>query len=183
MFKRQRPRPTRRDEAVVFGEALVELRRAMGWTQGELGARLRVSRRTLTNWEGGYWLPPLKQRPHVVLALTEAPPDHVLGIAETLGVSSNPGAGPVLDQLERALDAIMTPPAAQAKDQAPPATPEELRAIVDAIVREAADAMDASPNAVREVIGRVLAACRERGATLEAIAAGVAVTSGKRKKG
>ena len=70
--------------------------RASSTTQDILAARLRVSKRTLSNWENGYWLPPFKQRLHVALALRNAPPEYVLAIADALGVSADDAVTPLL---------------------------------------------------------------------------------------
>jgi transcriptional regulator with XRE-family HTH domain len=49
----------------------MRLRDELGWTQEALAVKLGVTARTLSNWENGYWLPPLKQRLHVLLALRD----------------------------------------------------------------------------------------------------------------
>jgi hypothetical protein len=51
---------------------------------------------------------------------------------------------------------------------------------MDAVVREAADALDARPNDVRALIARALAACGELGASMEeARAAAAPAVKGK----
>jgi transcriptional regulator with XRE-family HTH domain len=170
----------RRAETLNFRVAVRQLRTKMGWTQTQLGARLSVSRRTLSHWENGFWLPPFKQRLHVVLALREAPPEYVLEIADALGVSLDPLVKPLLQTFEDALDAsidaeqgvIAQPPVAVVAAPEPPRprpAPTDLRAAVDAVVREVADALDARPNAVRAAIVATLQACRALGANLDEV--------------
>jgi hypothetical protein len=158
------------------------------WTQDDLGARLGVSRRTVSNWENGYWLPPFKQRLHVVLALRDAPPGFVLTIADALGVSVDPAVAPLLQPFRDALDppAPVAPPLPPPPPEPPRVRPEpaHLRAAVDAVVRDAADAMNVAANELRAAVGRALAACAELGATVEETQAAVAVAvrGGKGKR-
>jgi transcriptional regulator with XRE-family HTH domain len=169
MFKRTRPPKRRRDEARAFAGALLALRGHMEWTQAQLGARLGVSRRTLTNWECGYWLPPHKQRVHIVLALKEAPPAHILNVANGLGVSANPAASFLLKEFEYALEHEDDDEDALAPVPRP--TPEELKVIADAIVREGADALDVRPSDLRGVMVKLLDACAAKGAALKDVLA------------
>jgi hypothetical protein len=132
--------------------------------------------RTLTNWECGYWLPHYKQRLHVVLSLRDVPPEHVLDVADALGVSGDAAVAPFLKPFEDALDeadAEPSPAVAPALPPPPPPppaprpTPEQLRAVVDPIVLEAANVLDARPNDVRAIVAKVAAACRAIGANLD----------------
>jgi hypothetical protein len=108
----------------------------------------------------GYWLPPFKERLHIVLALRDLDPQWVLGAADALGVSADPAAAPFLAPFRAALvetdESPATPPG-------PRATAAELRAIADAIVKDAADAMDVRANELRAVVAQVVAACAARG--------------------
>ncbi len=165
----RRPRPRRKSEARDFAVTLQLLRREMKWSQDTLARKLGISRRSLVSWECGYWLPPHKQRMHVVFALRDVPPQFVLGAAVALGVSDDEAMAPLLAPFEAALEgddddenAAPPPP-----PPAPRPEPENLRTAVDAAVREAADAIDARANELRGAIGRVLAACAELGANLE----------------
>jgi transcriptional regulator with XRE-family HTH domain len=56
-----------------FGLALQALRAALGLSQDSFGARLGVSRRTLTRWEIHDELPPVGQRKHIATSFPEAP--------------------------------------------------------------------------------------------------------------
>jgi transcriptional regulator with XRE-family HTH domain len=181
MARRNRPRPRRLDEAIPFGRALRALREACGWTQDQLGLELAVSRRTLGNWECGYWLPPLKHRVHLVLALREAPPAHVLSVADALGVTGDRAVAPLLAQFERALDvesgagALVPPaPAPLPPPPAPPPPParvpppaEAVRRAVDSIVQTSADTLDVRASDLRAAVVKILIACEELGANLE----------------
>ena len=172
----------RRSETDKFRVALMNLRDEQGWTQDTLAAKLGISKRTLSNWECGYWLPPFKQRVQVVLSLHDAPPEYVLAIADGLGVSLDPAAAPFLqpyrDALEGAAPGEEPPPPPAPR---PPVNPEELRSAMDAIVRDAADAMNVPANELRAAIGRALTACAELGGTLEEMRDAVAV-KGKAKR-
>jgi transcriptional regulator with XRE-family HTH domain len=183
----RRPSPTRRRraEADKFRFALMALREAQGWTQQRLGIELSVSKRTLSNWECGYWLPPFKQRLHLVLALRDMPPEHVLDIADGLGVSIDPAVAPFLQPYRDALEEPEEAPVAAPPPPVPPPppprpSPEELRAAVDAVVRDAADGMNVSANELRAALGRALDACGAMNATLEDARGAVVV---KEKKG
>src|ERR1700733_6445415 len=94
--------PRRSPEALLFSQALLRVRGELKWNQHELGAHLGVSVRTLTNWECGYWLPHYKQRLHVVLSLRDVPPEHLLAVADALGVSGDPLVAPMLQQFKDA---------------------------------------------------------------------------------
>src|ERR1700691_5478105 len=102
-MRKRSPVRRRRDEADQSRLALVRLRREHDWTQPQLAARLGVSKRTLSNWECGYWLPHFKQRLHVVLSLHDLAPEHVLEVADALGVSVNPAVAPFLQPYKDAL--------------------------------------------------------------------------------
>ena len=56
-----------------FGQALSAVRKALGLSQDVFGARLGVSRRTLTRWEVHNELPPVGQRKHIATSFPEAP--------------------------------------------------------------------------------------------------------------
>jgi len=185
--------PRRSGETAAFRQALQRLRGAQQWTQSQLGAHLGVSVRTLTNWECGYWLPHFKQRLHVVLSLRNVPPAHVLEIADALGVSGDPLVAPLLQQFKDALDSEVEEPAlvaaplvARPEPPPPPPPPRptraELRAVVDPIVLDTANALDARPNDVRAIVARVVAACLGMGATLNDVGEAVAPVVAKSSK-
>jgi transcriptional regulator with XRE-family HTH domain len=185
----KKPSPTRRrrDETTKFRLAIMRLRRELGWTQNDLAALLAISKRTLSNWECGYWLPPYKQRLHIVLSLRTAPPEYVLEVADALGVSVNPATVPFLQPYR---DAVYPPPepvvpvvaAVSAPPPRAPLDPAHLRKAVDAVVHEVADGMNVAANELRAGIGRALATCAELGATLDEMRDAVAVRT-KRANG
>jgi transcriptional regulator with XRE-family HTH domain len=152
---------------------LRRLRDDLGWSQRVLASRLSVSKRTVSLWENGYWLPPFKQRMHVLFALREAPAQHLLAIADSLGLSHDDAVAQFLAPYALSLQGDVgeaLPPAPRARP-----SPEALRDAVDAAVKDLADAIDARPNHVRTAVARVLAVCAEMGATFEDVQAAVVV--------
>jgi DNA-binding XRE family transcriptional regulator len=154
----------------------------MGWAQDVLAARLGISRRTLSHWETGHWLPPIKLRPHIVLALRNAPPEYVLEMADSLGVSVTPGTESMLQPFRDALEADQAEPAPPVPPPRVPPNPVVLRGAVDDVLRDAADEMNVSANELRAVLVRTLAACADQQATLEEAQAAVAVRERRRKR-
>ncbi len=147
---------------------------------------LTVSRRTLVNWECAYWLPPRKQRVQLVLALRAVPPEHVLNVAESLGLTNDDAVAPLLAQFERALEGEAPPVVAARAPATPPPpprpTPEALRAAVDAVVHTSADALDVRASDLRAAVTRVLAACGDLGANLDETRGAVASVSPQKAK-
>jgi len=83
------------DESAVrakFGQRLVKLRKARGWSRNKLAARLGISRQRLTNWEQGSSSPTLE----MLLALKR-----VLGIPLDELVSGEKEQTPGLSRDER----------------------------------------------------------------------------------
>jgi len=74
----------KKSETEEFRVTLMLLRDALGWTQEELAIKLGVTARTVSSWENGYWLPPVKQRLHFLHALRDIPPGYVLAFADQL---------------------------------------------------------------------------------------------------
>jgi transcriptional regulator with XRE-family HTH domain len=181
-------RPSRvrrtRAEAEQFRLALLRLRNAMKWSQERLGLVLGISKRTVGNWENGYWLPPFNQRVHIVAALHKVPPEHVLEIADGLGVSVSPGAAPLLKAHREALaDFNAEPEPPLPPPPRPRPSPEAVRSAIDVIVRDAADGMNVLANDLRATLGRALAACAELGGTLADAQAAVVVKAKPAKGG
>ena len=167
-----------RDETLRFRDAVDRLREEQGLNQAQLARTLGISTRTLSNWECGYWLPPFKQRLHVVLALRAMPPAYVIEIAEALGVASDSAVAPLLQPFRDALRAD-DPKGVVASPPPPPPPPrpsaEEMRALLDGIVREGADGMNVAANDLRAVMKRALDAAAGVGATLEDVREAVEV--------
>jgi len=44
----------------MFGDKIKELRNSRGWTQQELGNRLKVSKQSVSNWENGNIMPSIE---------------------------------------------------------------------------------------------------------------------------
>ena len=166
----------RRPETETFRLALGRLREELGLTQASLAERLGVSDRTLSHWESGHWLPPSRQRVHVVLSMRDMPPEYVLEVADGLGVSADPAVTPLLQPFRDALDppppilAAPLPVAPPPPPLPPPRAPTDavaLRRTLDGVVRDRADAMNIAANDLRAAVGAALAAAVEIGATLE----------------
>jgi transcriptional regulator with XRE-family HTH domain len=150
-----RPRPKRKPGAEHVAGLLRGIRDMMGWKQPEMAARLGVDPKTLGNWENAYWLPPAKLRLHVLASLHEVPREALCMLAAALGVPA--------------------PPAARAGAPGEPMpTDEELRALGDALVREAAEHLDVRPKQLRAVLAKILAAFVGEGVTLEDAARAIA---------
>jgi DNA-binding XRE family transcriptional regulator len=162
-----------------FGGMLMRVRRGLQWSQDDLAARLGVSRKTVSHWECGHWLPPANLHMHIITALYDAPSEHVLAMADTLGVSAHPVAKALLASHRAALglssDGVARAPARTAADPT-------LLATVDAILRDAADTLDVSANDLRVVLAHALGACAERGATLEAARDAVAIKESRKRE-
>jgi transcriptional regulator with XRE-family HTH domain len=168
----------RRSETDKFRMALMQLRAKHKWTQETLASKLGVAKRTLSHWECGHWLPPVRQRLHVLLALHDVPPEYVLEVADGLGISADPAAQSFLQQYEDALDPpepVAPPAPVVVAPPRVPIDPERLRASMDTLVRDAADAMNVSANELRAALGRALATCAELGGTLDEMRDAVAV--------
>ena len=137
----------------------------MEWSQSDFALRLGVVRRTLVYWENGYWLPPEKERLHLVLLVGKWSPAHALAIAEAMALTLDPLAAPVLAFLRGAVEDAAKPRPARP-------TADALRAAVDGVVRVEADGLNVTANVLRKAVARVVGAAS--GATLEDLA--VAVT-------
>lgn len=67
---------------MTFSEKLTALRRERGWSQEELGGRLRVSRQTVSKWEQGQTTPEMAKLIELA-ALFSISLDELAGLAET----------------------------------------------------------------------------------------------------
>jgi transcriptional regulator with XRE-family HTH domain len=150
----------RKPEGESFRVTLARLRAELGWNQEALAAKLGVTARTLSNWENGYWLPPVKQRLHVLLALRDVPPQYVLAFAEQLGLATDPAHDAFLQPFRDALEPEPVEGGAESV---------ALKGAVDAVVKEVAGALGARLEDVRAGIARVLAAGVKMGATIEEV--------------
>jgi DNA-binding XRE family transcriptional regulator len=71
-----------------FGMALRAVRAALGMSQNDFGARLGVSRRTLTRWEVYDELPPVGQRKHIATSFPDAPAELREALVRSLGLGN-----------------------------------------------------------------------------------------------
>jgi DNA-binding transcriptional regulator YiaG len=193
---RQRLRSTtrrRRSELEAFAAAMQLLRTSLERDQGSMAALLEVSQRTLSDWENQYSLPDPKERLHFLYTLHGVAPDHVKEFAEILGLIDHPAVAPLLppDEPEApppppppppvVVEAAPLPPAPPqpppAPEPPPPVVPtrDEVAALVDGIVREAADAVDVRASDLRRGVHAVLEAIAQKGASIDDVRAVLAV--------
>jgi transcriptional regulator with XRE-family HTH domain len=147
---------------------LIRARRHLMISQGELGERLGVSRRTGQRWEGR-GCPPWPEQLHALARLVH-PHDPELAesiagagrssLAE-LGIGLPPPAPPPATPPPPAPPALALPP-----PPPPPPAPDPLH-IVDSIVCAAADAMQLVPDAVRPALRAAFRRARLAGVTVE----------------
>jgi transcriptional regulator with XRE-family HTH domain len=99
----------KRSEA--FGFALRRVREALGLSQDVFGARLGVSRRTLTRWEIYGELPPIGQRKHIATSFPDAPVALRAALVQSLPLGDRfvvsfdaPASGPTTPQQAAEVD-------------------------------------------------------------------------------
>ena len=179
--------PRRRSELKVFAATLRRVRGERELAQGAMAAWLGVSPRTLSDWENSYSLPEAKERLHFLYAINDIDPDYVESFAELLGLRAHPAIAPLVGD-DDGDDAVVAPPLAASplppESPAPPkATREELKAILDGAVREAADAIDVRASDLRRSVHAVLGALAEKGGSIDDARAALGakeITRGKR---
>lgn len=59
---------------MIFADKLIQLRKRSGWSQEELAEQLRVTRQSVSKWEGGQSIPDL---------------DRLLALSQLFGVSTD----------------------------------------------------------------------------------------------
>ncbi|MGH7298190.1 MAG: helix-turn-helix domain-containing protein [Polyangiaceae bacterium] len=123
-------------QAPSFGMALCAVRQALGMSQDVFGARLGVSRRTLTRWEAHDELPSVAQRKHLATSFPDVPVELRAALVRSLGL----GEGFVASMAGSQHAA--SPPAAVV-DAASAA------AIVDGAFLELCEAVDVAPGRLR----------------------------------
>jgi transcriptional regulator with XRE-family HTH domain len=141
----------------AFGTALANLRHALHLSQDELGARLGVSRRTLTRWEVHGELPPIGQRKHLATAFPDAPPKLVADLIRTLGLGAE--------------FAVRIPGAS---------SPNVDPALVDEAFFSMAEQLDIGPKRLREALIAFLGRLREGGLTIDAACVRLGARRGKK---
>ena len=125
---------------------------ALGLSQGALGHRLGVSRRTMSRWVHGTTL---SAHHAAQLATLVHPAD------PTLAARVAALHGETLESLGLEKPPAPPPP--------PPAPPEPPAHMVDVVVCAAAEALDVSPRAVRGALLAAFRRAREAGLTIEQV--------------
>ncbi|MGH7293278.1 MAG: helix-turn-helix transcriptional regulator [Polyangiaceae bacterium] len=137
---------------------------ALGMTQLEMGDAMGVSHRTVLRWENGSSVPVDDQVATLSTLVREVSDELADEMLEARGMRLPPAPeSPPPPQ-----DAPPPPPPAAP----PPAAPSPLapRDAVDVVVYAAAEAMDASPRAVRLALAAAFARAEELGLSVEAVA-------------
>ena len=122
-------------QSVSFGSALRSVREALRLSQDVFGARLGVSRRTLTRWEIHDELPPIGQRKHIATSFPDAPVELRAALVQSLAL----GDGFVVSFPEPP-----PPPAAAPASASPPQSAE-----VDGAFLELCEGADVAPGRLR----------------------------------
>jgi transcriptional regulator with XRE-family HTH domain len=127
--------------------ALRAVRDALGLSQDAFGARIGVSRRTLTRWEIHDELPPIGQRKHIATSFPDAPAE----LRERLVRSLELG------------DAFVVSIAH------PPLSPGQVAAAVDGAFLELCERLDVAPGRLRGVLADFLRRAEASGLSLQAM--------------
>jgi transcriptional regulator with XRE-family HTH domain len=137
-----------------FGDALRAVRAALHLSQSDLGARLGVSRRTLTRWEIHDELPPIGQRKHIATSFPDVPQELRAALVRSLALG----------------DEFVAAPAA-----APPAPrPASLpAAALDGAFLELCERVDLAPGRLRLALVEFLRRAEAMELSLQAIRAGL----------
>ncbi len=139
-MKRKKRDPVSRE---TFEGVLRAIQQTLGWKWNALAAAMGVSTRTLVRWVYHRDMPAPARRVAIVAALRDLPTDLVARLAASLDVDPRIGG--------------VAPPAAPAD------VPERARAILDAAIYAAADAMNARASDLRTALGPILSAIAELG--------------------
>jgi transcriptional regulator with XRE-family HTH domain len=144
---------------------LVLAQQALGFTQGDLGDLLGVSRRTISRW---------------VLGGTVLSDDQVSTLARavypanaSLATQIAANGGTTLERL-----GIVQPP----KPIEPPKPPPPPPRLVDVVVCAAAEALDASPRTVRPAVIAAFEAARDVGLDVEGVVKGLGHRESTRRR-
>ena len=129
-------------------EIVVRAARALGDSQGQLGQRLGVSRRTISRWTQGTTSP--VEADVVQIVRLVFPRDPALAARIALEIGATP----------ESLGLVAPAPAR-------PALPAEL--VVEGVVCAAADAGDVSPRAMKAALRAAMKRARELGVTMEEV--------------
>jgi transcriptional regulator with XRE-family HTH domain len=129
-----------------IGTALRAVRRSLGLTQADVGARVLAGRETVSAWERDRWEPTHQQRVRIVESLADAPPDVLAPLVQALGVAAPRPLG------RAALGADAT-------------------ARASAAIRAAADQLDVPASTLRRTLAVAVAHLDASGVSLEDAAA------------
>ena len=146
-----------------FGLALRRVRDALRLSQPQFGARLGVSRRTLTRWEIHDELPPGPRRLHVALSFPDVPVHLRTALARSMGID----------------EAVVAPPPAPTPgppgvDHARQPLSAHEAATVDAAFLALCERADVAPGRLRAALVAFLERAAASGLPLAAIAAQLA---------
>jgi hypothetical protein len=192
------PMPRRRSDLKEFATSMRSMRSTLKIDQRRMAIRMGVSQRCLSDWENGYSQPDVKERLHFIYTINEVDPEWVQTFVGLLGMGDHPAITPLFPEEEPEVAPPASPPpgpepvvvpvavAAPAPIEvvAPPPTPaptrEELRALLDSAVREAADVIDVRASDLRRGVRAVLGALAETGASIEDARAALGVKAKER---
>ncbi|HEY3821584.1 MAG TPA: helix-turn-helix transcriptional regulator [Polyangiaceae bacterium] len=135
----------------AFGFALQAVRGALRLTQDGLGARLGVSRSTLTRWEIHDELPPIGQRKHIATSFPDVPSELRAALIRSLALD---------DAFVASLDPPRAPPS-------PPASPALPPGALDGAFLELCESADVPPARLRAGLIAFLLRAEATGLTLE----------------
>jgi DNA-binding transcriptional regulator YiaG len=161
--------PRRRPELREFARTMRTVRESLKVEQGRMAIRLGVSTRTLSDWENQYSVPNEKQRLQFLYTMKDVHPEWVETFIELFGLEGHPGIDPLLpDPPEPPAPTPPEPPPLPPEPPPPPRpTREELRASLEAAVREAADSIDVRASDLRRGVHAVLGALAASGGSIE----------------
>jgi transcriptional regulator with XRE-family HTH domain len=151
------------DRSASFGVALSAVRAALKLSQDDFGARLGVSRRTLSRWEIHDELPPVGQRKHIATSFPDAPADLRAALVRSL-------------ELDARFVASLLPPAptpAPALATAPPPA-----AALDSALLALCERADVPPGRMRTALVEFLRGAEATGLSLPAIRAALEPRAG-----
>jgi transcriptional regulator with XRE-family HTH domain len=144
------------ERTVSFGRALSAVRAALGLSQDDFGARLGVSRRTLSRWEIHDELPPVGQRKHIATSFPEAPAELRAALVRSL-------------QLD---DRFVATLAAAVSTQTPPLATAPLPAgALDGALLELCERVEVAPGRLRVALVAYLRRAEATGVSLQALRA------------
>jgi DNA-binding XRE family transcriptional regulator len=137
-----------------FGLALQAVRAALGLPQDVFGARLGVSRRTLTRWEVHDELPPVGQRKHIATSFPDVAPELRATLVRSLQLD------------DRFVSSLAAPGPARS-----PAAPTAPAAALDGAFLQLCERVDLAPGRLRGALAEFLRRAEAMGLSLQATCA------------